>query len=75
MRPFHKKESRLQRLIRPVSDSLERPLDVMSSMPRKVSPKARNSGLAAAGGLVGLTAGSAAVSSLRRRSKGSRNNS
>jgi hypothetical protein len=74
MRPFHKKESHLQRLIRPVSDSLERPLEVMSSMPRKVSPKAGKSGLAAAG-LVGLTAGSAAVSSLRRRSKGSRNNS
>jgi hypothetical protein len=75
MRPFHKKESHLQRLIRPVSDSLERPLGAMSNMPRKVSPKAGKSGLAAAGGLVGLTAGSAAVSSLRRRSKGSRNNS
>jgi hypothetical protein len=75
MRPFHKNKSHLQRLIRPVSDALERPLGAMSNMPRKVSPKAGKSGLAAAGGLVGLTAGSAAVSSLRRRSKGSRNNS
>jgi hypothetical protein len=69
MRPFHKK-SRLQRLTRPVSDSLDLPLGVMSSLPTKVSPKAGKSGLIAAGGLVGLTAGSAAVSSLRRRSKG-----
>jgi hypothetical protein len=69
MRPFHKK-SRLQRLIRPVSDPLDLPLGVMSSLPAKVSSKAGKSGLVAAGGLVGLTAGSAALSSLRRRNKG-----
>jgi hypothetical protein len=52
MRLFNRK-SQLQRLLETVNDSLER--------------KTVKTGLIAAGGLAGLTAGSAAISSLRRR--------
>jgi hypothetical protein len=38
-------------------------------LPRRPSDKAVRAGLIAAGGLTGLTAGSAGVSSLRRRSE------
>jgi len=47
------------------------PATVRSSLPEVHPPKAVKSGLAAAGGLIGLTAGSAAVSARRRRSEGS----
>jgi hypothetical protein len=61
----------LGRLVNRVSDS-ELPATVKSSLADVHPPKAVKSGLAAAGGLIGLTAGSAAVSARRRRSEGSR---
>lgn len=58
MRPFRRK-SRLQRLLDRAKDlDLPRPSD-----------KTVRTGLIAAGGLTGLTAGSAGISSLRRRSE------
>jgi hypothetical protein len=59
MRPFHRK-SRIERLLEHAKD-----LD----MPRLPSDKALRTGLIATGALTGLTAGSARISSLRRRSE------
>jgi hypothetical protein len=56
MRPF-KRKSRLQQVLTTVKDGL----------PSRPSDKTVKTGLIAAGGLAGLTAGSAGVSSLRRR--------
>jgi hypothetical protein len=58
------------RLVRPVSHSR-----LVRSLADVHPPKAVKSGLAALGGLVGLTAGSAAVSARRRRSEGSSDDS
>lgn len=60
MPPFRRK-SRLQRLL----DSVKQ-----IDLPELPSDKAKRAGLIAAGGLTGLTAGSAGISSLRRRSEG-----
>jgi hypothetical protein len=57
MRPF-KRKSRLQRLLTTVKNV---------DLPGRPSDKAVRAGLIAAGGLTGLTAGSAGISSLRRR--------
>jgi hypothetical protein len=46
-----------------------------SKLPRLGSSKARKAGLIAAGSVAGLTAGSAGISSLRRRSERSREDS
>ena len=46
-----------------------------SSLPGVSSGKALKTGLIAAGGLAGLTAGSAGISSLRRRKEGARDDS
>ena len=59
MRVF-KRKSRLERLRETVSDPL----------PDWSSPKTKRAGLIAAGGLTALTAGSAGISSLRRRLEG-----
>jgi hypothetical protein len=59
MRPF-KRKSRLQRLLTTVKNV---------DLPGRPSDKAVRAGLIAAGGLTGLTAGSAGISSLRRRSE------
>jgi hypothetical protein len=56
MRPF-KRKSRLQRLLTTVKNV---------DLPGRPSDKAVRAGLIAAGGLTGLTAGSAGISSLRR---------
>jgi hypothetical protein len=56
MRPF-KRQSRLQQFVSRVKDDL----------PGRPSDKTVKTGLIAAGGLAGLTAGSAGISSLRRR--------
>jgi hypothetical protein len=56
MRPF-KRKSRLQQLLTTVKQDL----------PGRPSDKTVKTGLIAAGGLAGLTAGSAGISSLRRR--------
>lgn len=73
MRVFNRK-SRLQRLLETFNDSLESlndslevPSGIKSGL-RDVDPgKALKAGLIAAGSLAGLTAGSAGISSLRRR--------
>jgi hypothetical protein len=68
MRPLSRK-SRLQRLRKTVTDSLE-PSGIKSSLPEVGSGKALKTGLIAAGGLAALTAGSAGISSLRRQREG-----
>ncbi len=80
MRLFNKK-SRLQRVLDNVTDSLDVPdrlkrglPDLGSSNPLKAGPsqgKVVKAGLIA-GGLAGLTAASAGVSSVRRRLEGAR---
>ena len=65
MRLFNKKRQ-LHRLLDTVSDSLDVPSGIKSSLPDVGSSKALKAGLVAAGGLAGLTAGSAGISSLRR---------
>ena len=56
------RKTRLQRLRKTVTGSLE--------MPSVGSGKAVKTGLLTAGGLAALTAGSAGISSLRRQSEG-----
>lgn len=68
------RKSRLRRLVGSIGDSRDLPRGIKSSLPAVDSSKATRYGLLAAGGLAGLTAGSAAVSSARRRTKGSRDN-
>jgi hypothetical protein len=65
---LHRK-SRWERVVKPVVDPLDLPKGVKSGLTDP--PKAVKSGMAAAGGVVGLSLGSAAVSSLRRRPKDS----
>ena len=75
MRPLSRK-TRMQRLRKTVSNSLEMPSiksampNVGSAMPNVGSGKAAKTGLIAAGGLAALTAGSAGISSLRRQWEG-----
>ena len=70
MQVLHRRTT-MQRLVKRVNDS-ELPTTVKSSLAKAHPPKAVKSGLAAVGGLLGLTAGSAAVSARRRRSERSR---
>ena len=77
--PLHRRQplrrrTGLARLVKRVGDS-RGPATVKSSLPEVHPPKAVKSSLAAVGGLIGLTAGSAAVSARRRRSEGSSNHS
>jgi hypothetical protein len=74
MRIFNRK-SRLQRLIDTVNDSLDVPSRMKFDMPGGGSSKALKAGLLAAGGLAGLTAGSAGISSLRRHREGASDDS
>lgn len=67
-RPF-KRKSRLQRLLATVNDSLIAPIGKQIHLPGRPSDKTVKAGLIAAGGLTGLTAGSAGISSLRHRSE------
>ena len=72
MRLFNRK-SQLQRLADTVMDGLDGPSGLKPSMP---SPgKGVKAGLIAAGGLAGLTAASAGISSLRRRKEGASDDS
>jgi hypothetical protein len=64
--PF-KRKSTLQRLLDTVGDQLGAASGVTPDLPQGSSRKAVKTGLIAAGGLAGLTAGSAAISSLRHR--------
>lgn len=72
IRPFNRK-SQLQSLLDSMGDSLDVPGGVKSRLPS--SSKATKAGLITAGGLAGLTAASAGISSLRRRTGGARENS
>ena len=72
MRLFNRK-SQLQRLLETVNDSLDASTSAIK--PRLASgdsAKTLKAGLIAAGSLAGLTAASAGISSLRRRSEGAR---
>jgi hypothetical protein len=70
-----RRKSPLQRVLDTVSDSLDVASGAKFSMPDASLGKARKAGLIAAVSAVGLTAGSAGVSSLRRRSQGARDGS
>jgi hypothetical protein len=65
-RPFRRK-STLQRLVDTVSDQLDAASSVTPRLPGRGSRKTVKTGLIAAGSAAGLTAGSAAISSLRHR--------
>jgi hypothetical protein len=69
------RKSKLQKLLETAGDSLNVPSGVKSSLPDLHAGKGLKRGLLAAGGLVGLTAGSAGISSLRRRKEGARGDS
>jgi hypothetical protein len=72
MRLFNRK-SPLQRLLDTVNDSLDASTSgIKSRLPSGDSAKTLTAGLIAAGSLAGLTAASAGISSLRRRSEGAR---
>ena len=72
MRLFNRK-SQLQRLLETVGDSLDASMSgIKSRLPSGDSTKTLKAGLIAAGSLAGLTAGSAGISSLKRRSEGTR---
>jgi hypothetical protein len=70
-----KRKSPLQRVLGTVGDSLDAIGDAKPKLPQVGSEKARKAGVIAAGSLAGLTAGSAAISSLRRRIDGAHNDS
>lgn len=63
------RRNQVQRLFDTVNDSVEVPSTLTSP------PKAVKAGLIAAGGLAGLTAGSASISSLRRKREGASDDS
>jgi hypothetical protein len=62
-----RRKSRLQRLLATVEGSFPASIGKRLRLPVRPSDKTVKVGLIAAGGLTGLTAGSAGVSSLRRR--------
>jgi hypothetical protein len=64
-----RRKSRLQRLLATVEDSLAAPIGKRLGLPARPSNQTLKVGLIAAGGLTGLTAGSAGISSLRHRSE------
>ena len=82
---FFNRKSQLQRLLENANDSLDALSGIKFDAPSASRPgkalkaalpkdKARKAGWIA-GGLAGLTAGSAGISSLRRRQEGARNDS
>jgi hypothetical protein len=72
MRLF-KRKNQLERLLDAVDDALDIPNEI-KRLPKGGSGKALKAGLIAAG-VAGLTAGSAGISSLRRRKEGARDDS
>jgi hypothetical protein len=72
--PFHRK-SAAERLFDAVEESLSAAGDATSRLPGSVRSHKAKAGLIAAGGVAGLTAASAGVSSLRRRFEGPRDDS
>ena len=73
MRVLNRK-SQLERVLESVGDSLDVSRGI-KKLPGGGSGKALKAGLIAAGGLAGLTAGSAGISSLRRHREGARDDS
>jgi hypothetical protein len=69
------KKSPLERILQTVGNSLDVATDAKLSVPDMSSSKARRAGLIAAVSAVGLTAGSAGISSLRRRTEAGRDDS
>jgi hypothetical protein len=67
--PFNRK-SAPQRLVESVEDAISKPIGRKVKLPDPPSGKAMRTGLLALAGAMGLTAGSAGVSSLRRRAEG-----
>jgi hypothetical protein len=65
----------LQRFLDSVNDTLDVPDAFRFQLPGGGPGKALKAGLIAAGGLAGLTAGSAGISSLRRHKEGERDDS
>jgi hypothetical protein len=65
-----KRKSRRQRLVETIGDVIATPIAKKIHLPGRPPDKAVRVGLIAAGGLTGLTAGSAGISSLRRRAQG-----
>lgn len=74
MRLF-KRKSRRQRLFEAVDDAVVAPIASRIHFPGRPSSKTVKVGAIAAGGLTGLTAGSAGISSLRRRTEGAQRDS
>jgi hypothetical protein len=78
--PGRNRKSKLERALQTVTDSLDVPDGIKNALPgeglKAVVPqgKALRAGLIA-GGLAGLTAGSAGISSLRRRQEGATDDS
>jgi hypothetical protein len=66
MRVFNRKTP-LQRFVDGVSDALDVPDGLRFDLPGGSSGRALKAGLIAVGGLAGLTAGSAGISSLRHK--------
>jgi len=69
------KKSPLERILQTVGNSLDVATDAKLSVPDMSSSKARRAGLIAAVSAVGLTVGSAGISSLRRRTEAGRDDS
>lgn len=68
--PF-KRKSTSQRILESVEDALAKPMGRKKiELPSLPSDKRRRTGLLTLAGFLGLTAGSAGISSLRRRAEG-----
>ncbi len=72
--PIPSRKSPVQRFLGKLTDPLERTGAIRAGLPSVGSDGARKAGLIA-GAVVGLTAGSAGISSLRRRTEGARQDS
>jgi hypothetical protein len=70
-----KRKSAPQRLVESVEDAISKPMGRKVKLPDPPSGKAARVGLLAVGGAMGLTAGSAGISSLRRRAEASKDGS
>lgn len=69
MRLFNRK-SQLERFLDVLSDSVDVPSRIKFDLPDGGAGRAVKAGLIAVGGLAGLTAGSAGISSLRQHREG-----
>jgi len=68
--PLKPRKSAPQRLVKSLEDVLSKPAGRKVKLPRPPSNQAVRAGLLALAGAMGATAGSAGVSSLRRRAGG-----